>query len=584
MASSLAGAEIRTCIWTNHDFGSVKGATLTISARNGGYLTAFLAILVSVTGGQLWSILRFILHQSKARAGTKNAYYTQQQIILRNTVGTIQIARKLIQISWAWRRVIPRSFFRPLHLITIALTILAVFSVAGIFSSEISKAVASTVLLTTKNCGFYSMTEPGSNSSSAGLAFDKKLAADLVEAISYAQACYGKNDSVQCAIYVQQQIKYTIIGNVSCPFDESVCILKGRNVIELDTGLIDSHKDFGVNAPAEWRVSYRRVYTCAPLDIGNFTVPQNITSTDIDHHFDAGGPNYRWGSYRALAILVMIPKVDISLVNKLVLSMGRQYAIPQMSRRDADSTIFFLMPNSIEYIAPVDNPWFSAHRKSTHNSADGNYDIWTSDAFPYGLGCTEQHQYCNPSSGICTPLGPANQVKNTSLYIGLNERQTIHCKFDSKIILALPTLCGSLFGWITYACSFQLCLRWYPGCPPKWPMAFVKFAIATVPEKIGDDIFANSTTDGTPETASMCGNQKIEKGADYQNFSVLGICCIVISSGIIIIEIFLNRPIKSLYLTPRSKFGKNDHSNFNSTFYVTPEKPYISPHGGRLIS
>ena len=34
----------------------------------------------------------------------------------------------------------------------------------------------------------------------------------------------------------------------------------------MDTGLIDSHEDFGINAPKSERIQYRKVATCAPIN------------------------------------------------------------------------------------------------------------------------------------------------------------------------------------------------------------------------------------------------------------------------------------------------------------------------------
>ncbi|KAE8445219.1 hypothetical protein EG329_013591 [Mollisiaceae sp. DMI_Dod_QoI] len=293
MDASFSGVDIITGIWTNHDFGTVKGATLTITTRNGGYLIAFLAILISVAGGNFWTIIRFILHQSKAAVKNTNAYYAQQQIILRHSDGPIHTARKLIQISWAWRRIMPGSFLRSLHLVTFAFIILSLFSVAAIFSSEVTKAAGSTALLASKNCGYYSVFGPTRDDITANIALHKNIAADFLSATSYAHACYGKKESLQCMLYAEQEIGYTVNMNVSCPFDESICLVKGNNSIELDTGLMDSHKDFGVNAPPDRRVSYRKVTTCSPLDITNFTVLENSTDTDPDYRFDPGDPNYR---------------------------------------------------------------------------------------------------------------------------------------------------------------------------------------------------------------------------------------------------------------------------------------------------
>jgi hypothetical protein len=46
----------------------------------------------------------------------------------------------------------------------------------------------------------------------------------------------------------------------------SVTIKLGSRSITLDSGLIDSQDDLGLNAPPGDRLSYRRVMSCAPLN------------------------------------------------------------------------------------------------------------------------------------------------------------------------------------------------------------------------------------------------------------------------------------------------------------------------------
>lgn len=45
-----SGDAIYTGFWVNWTYGPVKGATITLSHRDAGFLTAFLALFVSVAG------------------------------------------------------------------------------------------------------------------------------------------------------------------------------------------------------------------------------------------------------------------------------------------------------------------------------------------------------------------------------------------------------------------------------------------------------------------------------------------------------------------------------------------------------
>jgi hypothetical protein len=48
-----------------------------------------------------------------------------------------------------------------------------------------------------------------------------------------------------------------------CPFKDGICYR--NNTYQMDTGLIDSHHDLGINTPQEERLKYRMVTTCSVL-------------------------------------------------------------------------------------------------------------------------------------------------------------------------------------------------------------------------------------------------------------------------------------------------------------------------------
>ncbi len=58
----------------------------------------------------------------------------------------------------------------------------------------------------------------------------------------------------------------------------------------MDTGLLDSHADLGINAPPQNRVSFRRVTTCAPLHATPWGTTQNDSEVGLVIYINAG-PN-----------------------------------------------------------------------------------------------------------------------------------------------------------------------------------------------------------------------------------------------------------------------------------------------------
>ncbi len=65
--------------WVRWADGPVLGSTLTLTSRNGAFLVAFLALFVNFVGGQFWTILKFLVHQLRAKRRSEDALHHQQQ-------------------------------------------------------------------------------------------------------------------------------------------------------------------------------------------------------------------------------------------------------------------------------------------------------------------------------------------------------------------------------------------------------------------------------------------------------------------------------------------------------------------------
>lgn len=264
---------VHTDFWIDYGHGKLRGTTFTVSSIEGGYIIAFLALYISVAGTQLWLIVRFILHQLNARHKQRNAFLAQQQLVLRNGKGMLYTAWRFFQIGWAWRGLEPYSILRSLHFVLLALLLLAAFSLSAIFSSKVSKAAGSSVLIRSTQCGIYQGLDAPPLTDQAAINYNLK--SQVASAWTYAQNCYGirsdRSSGTQCSIYVRQALNWTTNANASCPFDDSMCILNGTRSLQLDTGLIDSQRDLGINAPPANQIAYRKVTTCAPIYSDQFS-------------------------------------------------------------------------------------------------------------------------------------------------------------------------------------------------------------------------------------------------------------------------------------------------------------------------
>ena len=267
---------VYTGIWINWSHGAVTGPTITLNQRDGGLLTAFLAIFVSAAGAATWKIVSYYLHQYRARQRYQDALHHQQQAILRNSESTVGASWQFLQLTWYWRSNAPRYLVRTLPFAGLTLSILVLFSIAGVLSSEVTKAPGNETLIWSPHCGLLNITEP--TSQRGQLAFRTVDTRDTLAAAAYERACYDNaENSLQCSQFIKKQLPWTSNLNASCPFSPEMCLLGSNTAYRMDTGMIDSHDGLGINGPKKDRVQYRKVTTCSPIQTKGYTTVVNDT-------------------------------------------------------------------------------------------------------------------------------------------------------------------------------------------------------------------------------------------------------------------------------------------------------------------
>jgi hypothetical protein len=257
---SADSTSIYTGPWVNWSHGLILGSTITLSARNGAILTAFLATFITIVGAQLWKILCFIFHQSRASQKPKDGLYHQRQNVFRNSNSPGGATWSFMQLSWYWRGQARHSMMRSLPWALFSSLYLVVFAVLSVFgSSNVTKAAGQDRLLRGSQCGYWraNLTKPGLGSSEA------KFLRDGQNAASYARDCYSESvDTLKCKKYATPHLKWEE-KHADCPFKDGICY--ENYISQIDSGLIDSHYDLGVNTPGKERLKYRWVTTCSIL-------------------------------------------------------------------------------------------------------------------------------------------------------------------------------------------------------------------------------------------------------------------------------------------------------------------------------
>lgn len=285
--SQTADSIIYTGTWINWSQGRILGSTITLSERNGGLLTAFLATFVATAGVACWAILSYTLHQARAQQERASTIHHQQQATLRNSGTPGAASWQFLQIYWNWRKNAARPLARTLPLLLVALLNIIFFAVASIFSSYVTRAAGNEVLIRSPRCGALLLKDYESAPQQSFSDFNKLEISDTLNAASYSRACYGStHDPLQCNQYAQRSLPWKADSNVTCPFAPDLCYLGRTAAYQMDTGPLDSHHALGINAPMSDRVHYRKVTTCSPVhakdhfEAYNDTDPSHIAYGD----------------------------------------------------------------------------------------------------------------------------------------------------------------------------------------------------------------------------------------------------------------------------------------------------------------
>jgi hypothetical protein len=285
--------------WINWSEGPIRGATLTLSQKHAGVLSAFLAILVSFAGSLFWIILSFAIHQAYTTepAQGQDALHSQRQLILRNKTAAGAVWA-LVKLPFENGRTASRvkAVGRSLPLAILATLNILLFGVSGLFTSYITKAAGNSTIIIGPACGGLDL-----NISDSVINF--KALQDTYEAATYVRECYqgsqGSPSGHLCGIYARPSIPFTTNKNASCPFAPELCAYNGQSAFQMDTGLLDSQADFGINARPKDRIKFRRVATCAPVKHGSgLGTTRNDSEYGTILYIDAGAQYYMGQQYK----------------------------------------------------------------------------------------------------------------------------------------------------------------------------------------------------------------------------------------------------------------------------------------------
>lgn len=271
-------------VWTNWSHGSIAGLTLTVTQQNGGLLIAFVALFVTFTGTCFWMIMSFAIHQTQSQQTHQSAVYHQRQAILRNSDTSMAALWRLSRMLWTWRKHAPsHSTRRTLLPLIMSIVTFCAFGIAGVFSSRVATTRGGEVLLTGDKCATLNSSLIGDQN----IALMQTYITNRIRvSTSYASTCYTDSSSADsCRTFIRNTLSLKVTPQVACPFPGKDQICRSpEGALRLDSGLLDSHFDLGINSPPSQRFLYRTVNECAPLKSHGFTRPSSTATLKTIQH------------------------------------------------------------------------------------------------------------------------------------------------------------------------------------------------------------------------------------------------------------------------------------------------------------
>ncbi|ORY15583.1 hypothetical protein BCR34DRAFT_170710 [Clohesyomyces aquaticus] len=418
-------ADVHCGFWINWENGAVNGSTLTLPVEWGLVVGGFLALFVKLGGEHLWMSLCFIIHQLKASSKMQDDVHHQSQLVLRNVESEATLIQQLFKIASSHKGARLRAFSRFIPLILLASTSAVFFWAGAGLSSRFITSQEEVVQAIDKSCGwakipsFKDLTDDTSFQAASALIATTRHG--FRNSVSYAKACYSQKgvNATACNKYIQPTLPYSVAQNASCPFDSKMC---KSSTILLDTGHLRTDNLLGFNTKPEDALSFRKIFSCAPLAGENYTekgwqpIPDDLGANTYAKYvkgykfgeWTSGSNPGNWTFYVTDAEFLLSKKYySLDFVTSFVNSSEADKEIPfnpipELQSSDSDVYVVGLQ-NRASYMSRIDDPWFNAP-----NCTEVPGKLIPKFCVPVSpfnfLGCKEQYQFCTADQKSCSPL------------------------------------------------------------------------------------------------------------------------------------------------------------------------------------
>lgn len=179
-------------------------------------------------------------------------------------------AIELAKAAWKERHHGKKVIRRSALLISAAVIHGLAFAAAGILASRVTSA-KSDVLLRSDVCGSWPAPAYQATHVSAveTIEFTSNALASVITSMQFVAECFSNTSQADCNSYGRKLSGYHTSTSTECPFDPVMCT--HSLVLRLDSGLVDSLYDLGINTRPSDRVAFRKILECSPLGTNGFT-------------------------------------------------------------------------------------------------------------------------------------------------------------------------------------------------------------------------------------------------------------------------------------------------------------------------
>ncbi|KAL1854465.1 hypothetical protein Daus18300_011386 [Diaporthe australafricana] len=460
----------------------------------------------------------------------------------------------------------------------------AAFTLAGGFSSQIqfnNDNLGGSVLINGASCA----TLPDVTNLEEQVAYEKTIAKSFYAASNYVQQCYSENSTglTDCNYFVTQRLPGYIDTAAPCPFDDSICRSNSSN-LELDTGYLDSHTHFGVNAPPNERILVRRKLQCAPLktegynsENGNFTRyyygPRYVSVSnsapvdkpDFNATYEVANLENQYARSTDMSLLeqsYLLRPFFAGTQNYTISTDPASSFVPidELARTDADLFVVFLSGHGVFFTEPFDDEWYRATEPfgNLGYGGDESFTVYRPAESASPLGCAAQWQFCHSDSSNCGPMASYYDAKHGALQMFASDTKvadrlqwlTWSLSADASVEAAiLQQLQGdALLSKLSLITGYQgsLPLNEWQLDVSNWFAVYLSRLQSSLLETASGSMVADagfgSLEPDTDAARKTCINQKI-RTTRYSSFSFFGIMFTYVLGGLVLVVSYSLEPI-----------------------------------------